>query len=143
MQLVFKGNVQRPQENIESNFPKPILREGKIIFISGVLVLLMVPVFKTVTHLPPFMGILIGLGILWVLTEILHGDKDEAERANFSVAYALRKIDTPSIFPRYTACRCSTGVYRPIKTGSKLDGLNFKRSESYCYFNRIPVSHCR
>ena len=97
MRFVFKGDIQKPRESFQGNIPKPVLREGKIIFIAGVLVLLMVPVFKTLTHLPPFMGILIGLGILWVLTEILHGDKDEAERANFTVAYALRKIDTPSI----------------------------------------------
>jgi Na+/H+ antiporter NhaD/arsenite permease-like protein len=57
----------------------------------------MVPVFKTLTHLPPFMGILIGLGILWIITEIMHSEKDEADRKNFTVAYALRKIDTPSI----------------------------------------------
>ena len=57
----------------------------------------MVPVFKTVTHLPPFMGILIGLGLMWIITEIIHSGKDEQDRKNFTVAYALRKIDTPSI----------------------------------------------
>jgi Na+/H+ antiporter NhaD/arsenite permease-like protein len=57
----------------------------------------MVPVFKTVTHLPPFMGILIGLGIMWIITEIIHSGKDEEDRQNFTVAYALQKIDTPGI----------------------------------------------
>jgi len=96
MRFVFKGDIQRLEPDGVGQ-QKPVFREGRIVFISGVLILLMVPVFKTVTHLPPFMGILIGLGILWVITEILHGDKDESERANFTVAYALRKIDTPSI----------------------------------------------
>ena len=57
----------------------------------------MVPVFKTLTHLPPFMGILLGLGILWIIVEILHSDKDEQDRKQYTVAYALRKIDSPSI----------------------------------------------
>jgi Na+/H+ antiporter NhaD/arsenite permease-like protein len=43
------------------------------------------------------MGILIGLGILWIITEIIHGDKDGEDKHFVSVAYALRKIDTPSI----------------------------------------------
>ncbi len=43
------------------------------------------------------MGMLIGLGVMWLVTEIIHNDKDEEDRKNFTVAYALRKIDTPSI----------------------------------------------
>ena len=43
------------------------------------------------------MGILMGLGVLWIITERLHGDKDEAEKGILSVTHALRKIDTPSI----------------------------------------------
>jgi Na+/H+ antiporter NhaD/arsenite permease-like protein len=58
---------------------------------------MLVPVFKTVTHLPPFMGILIGLGILWVITEILHSGKNEEDKHALSVVSALRKIDAPSI----------------------------------------------
>lgn len=48
------------------------------------------------------MGILLGLGILWLITEIIHGKKDEEDKHNLSVVHALRKIDTPSIlfFPR-------------------------------------------
>ncbi len=57
----------------------------------------MVPVFKTITHLPPYMGILFGLGIMWVCTEMIHSKKDEREKGVLSVNHALRKIDTPSI----------------------------------------------
>jgi NhaD family Na+/H+ antiporter len=98
LQVVFKGDVQRPIHDLSDDEDiKPVSREGRIVLSIGLLVLLMVPVFKTFTHLPPFMGILMGLGILWVVTEIIHGDKDEADRANYTVAYALRRIDTPSI----------------------------------------------
>lgn len=43
------------------------------------------------------MGIIGGLGLLWVITELIHGDKDEEDKQNLSVVHALRKIDTPSI----------------------------------------------
>lgn len=71
--------------------------ERNIIFFSGIGVLVCVPVFKAITGLPPFIGILMGLGVLWVISEIIHKDKDEADRAQFSVAHALGKIDTPSV----------------------------------------------
>jgi Na+/H+ antiporter NhaD/arsenite permease-like protein len=94
----FRGSVQRPVGMNINHLSNDISRrESNIILVTGLFLLLMVPVFKSVTHLPPFMGILIALGILWLVTEIIHGEKDEAERKKFSVAYALRKIDTPGI----------------------------------------------
>jgi Na+/H+ antiporter NhaD/arsenite permease-like protein len=81
-------------KTIKSETP---VRDRNIIFISGILVLLLVPVFKTLTHLPPFMGMLMGLGIMWVITELLHHEKDTQDKHILSVLYALRKIDTPSI----------------------------------------------
>ncbi|MDZ4822945.1 MAG: sodium:proton antiporter NhaD [Flavobacteriales bacterium] len=93
----LKGNIERPDIEINSNNQTLSQRHQSIVFFSGVLILVLVPVFKTVTHLPPFMGILIGLGILWIITEIIHGQKDEEDKHNLSVVHALRKIDTPSI----------------------------------------------
>lgn len=72
-------------------------KERNIIFISGICILVLVPVFKAVTHLPPYIGMLIGLGLLWVISELIHKDKDDSERKPFSVAQALGKIDTPSV----------------------------------------------
>ncbi|OQP49357.1 sodium:proton antiporter [Niastella yeongjuensis] len=77
--------------------PQTPVRERNIVFVSGILILLLVPVFKTFTHLPPFMGMLMGLGIMWVITEILHHRKDMQDKHFLSVLHALRKIDTPSI----------------------------------------------
>jgi Na+/H+ antiporter NhaD/arsenite permease-like protein len=57
----------------------------------------MVPVFKTITHLPPYLGILLGLGVMWVITELLHKGKESHHRSNLSVTRALEKIDTSSI----------------------------------------------
>jgi len=93
----MKGTIEPPV--LEANLHKSGLtsKQKAIVFFSGVSILILVPVFKTVTHLPPYMGILIGLGILWVITEVLHGSKDEEDKHNLSVVHALRKIDAPSI----------------------------------------------
>jgi Na+/H+ antiporter NhaD/arsenite permease-like protein len=71
--------------------------ERKIIFWLGIIILLLVPVFKTITHLPPYMGILLGLGIIWLVMERVHKSKDEAEKSMLSVSNALRRIDSPTI----------------------------------------------
>src|SRR5690606_26235075 len=52
-------------------------RERSLIFYLGIAALLFVPVFKSVTHLPPFVGILLSLGLLWIFTEIMHRNKPE------------------------------------------------------------------
>jgi Na+/H+ antiporter NhaD/arsenite permease-like protein len=67
------------------------------VFWIGIGSLLFAPVFKTITHLPPYMGILLGLGIMWIITEFIHSGKDEEEKGYLSVNHALRKIDTSSI----------------------------------------------
>jgi Na+/H+ antiporter NhaD/arsenite permease-like protein len=72
-------------------------RQRTAVFWIGIGALLFVPVFKTVTHLPPYMGILFGLGAMWIITELIHSEKDEEEKGHLSVNYALRKIDTSSI----------------------------------------------
>ena len=84
-------------EEAKTSRPVTPVRDRNIVFVTGLLILLLVPVFKTVTHLPPFMGMLMGLGIMWAITEIIHHEKDTQDKHFLSVLYALRKIDTPSI----------------------------------------------
>ncbi len=72
-------------------------RHGRIMLLAGVLSLLGVPVFKTVTHLPPYMGILLALGLVWILSEFLHSDKDEESKLPYTVGHALTKIDASSV----------------------------------------------
>lgn len=72
-------------------------KERNIVFWLGIGGLLLVPVFKTVTHLPPFMGVLLFLGILWVATEILHKNKEYSVKKSFVISGVIRKIDTPSV----------------------------------------------
>lgn len=93
----LKGNVERISSN--SNFSSEILskKKQKIVLISGVLVLMLVPVFKTYTHLPPFMGMLLGLGLLWIITEIMHKAVDHEKKKHLTLVNALHKIDISSI----------------------------------------------
>jgi Na+/H+ antiporter NhaD/arsenite permease-like protein len=72
-------------------------REGKIILLAGLGFLLFVPLFKSLTHLPPFMGMLLALGLMWVITTLIHKNKGADYKEKFTVARALQKIDTPSI----------------------------------------------
>ena len=74
----LQGEVQRPEvvilEEHQSNPTTPF--ERNLIFYLGVCGLLFVPVFKTITHLPPYVGMMFSLGILWLVTEIIHRSKN-------------------------------------------------------------------
>jgi Na+/H+ antiporter NhaD/arsenite permease-like protein len=71
--------------------------EQNTIFFMGIAALLTVPVFKAVTHLPPFMGVLLNLGILWLAGELIHRRKSDDEKEHLVLAKALQRIDMPSI----------------------------------------------
>lgn len=96
----LKGDVQRPT-NIELDEHKrnPTTQfERNLIFSMGVIGLLFVPVFKTITHLPPYVGMILSLGVLWLVTEIIHRSKNHEKKSKLSVIGVLRKVDTPTIF---------------------------------------------
>lgn len=71
--------------------------DGKVMFFAGLGVLLLIPAFKTITHFPPFMGMLLGLSLVWALNEILHRREDDEKRSRFSVVSALQRADMPSM----------------------------------------------
>jgi Na+/H+ antiporter NhaD/arsenite permease-like protein len=72
-------------------------RDGTIILIGGIGFLLFVPVFKTLTGLPPFMGILLALGIMWIITTLIHKGSEPESTSRYTVAHALQRVDSPSI----------------------------------------------
>lgn len=90
----LNGNFEKPQLPVQS---KSSDKERRLIFISGMLMLLFVPVFKTLTHLPPFMGMMLAVGLLWVLSEFLHKKNRQSEEERSSIFSALERIDMPSI----------------------------------------------
>ncbi|TFV49226.1 sodium:proton antiporter NhaD [Bradyrhizobium niftali] len=71
--------------------------ERNLMFYLGLGTLIAVPAFKAVTHLAPFMGILFGLGVLWLVGEIVHRHKDEHVRQPLTLVHALARIDMSSI----------------------------------------------
>jgi Na+/H+ antiporter NhaD/arsenite permease-like protein len=71
--------------------------ERNFMFFAGIGILCAVPVFKTLTHLPPFMGILFGLGLLWMAGELIHRGKDDVEKQRLTLVAALQRIDMASI----------------------------------------------
>ncbi len=95
----MKGNLMRPRkaEGADHYLDPTTKVERKIVFFAGIGGLLMVPVYKTVTHLPPFMGMMLSLGLVWLLTDILHRTKNTEFRTKHSVVSIIRKIDTPSV----------------------------------------------
>ena len=77
--------------------PRNSAIERNLIFFSGISLLLFVPVFKTITHLPPFMGMMLAVGILWMITEMVHVRYNSDRSKPNSIFSALERIDMPSI----------------------------------------------
>ncbi len=92
----MRGKFEAP-ELPESTASNTTEKERRFVFILGIACLVFVPIFKTITHLPPFMAMLFGLALMWMITELIHRNKAPYEKGVLSVVYALRKIDTPSI----------------------------------------------
>ena len=71
--------------------------ERNLMFCLGIGILVAVPAFKTITHLPPFMGILFGLGILWLVGDLVHRHKEDEFKQHLTLVHALSKIDMSSL----------------------------------------------
>jgi len=109
LQFTLKGELGNPNEYEPSGHShghghghshqgsnKKIKGSNAMLFL-GVGGLISVPVFKTFTHLPPYMGMLLALGVLWVVSELINPDMDEAEKRPYTAAGALTRIDVPSV----------------------------------------------
>ncbi len=92
----MKGHIDRPEiYKNEMSLTKPWI--STLFLLLGVGGLLFVPVFKTVTHLPPFMGMLLVLGIIWVISEIIHKNASNEVKNKLKVVRILQRIDVPTI----------------------------------------------
>lgn len=91
----LKGGVEAP-EDAEHSQTKQEIRGARRILAAGVGVLLLVPVFKTVTHLPPYTGMMLGLGLLWLLSDYIHNAQHDVDKRHYTIAGALSRIDVPS-----------------------------------------------
>jgi Na+/H+ antiporter NhaD/arsenite permease-like protein len=105
LQFTLKGELGHAGSHVQENSgghgghghnSKPI-KGSLTMLILGIGGLISVPIFKTVTHLPPYLGMLLALGVLWVVSELINPDMDEAEKRPYTAAGALTRIDVPSV----------------------------------------------
>lgn len=90
--------VLRAQVSMAQVRQEEKMRGSVSVFTAGVLGLILVPIIKTVTGLPPFIGVLISLSMVSLVSIMYHRNKTQEEKDKFSVAYALTKVDISSIF---------------------------------------------
>lgn len=91
LSLLLKGEFKRTKDFDHEGLEPG----GKAVFILGVAMLIFVPIFKSLTGLPPFLGMLLGLSVLWIFTDIIH--RDHPERKKLKVPYALSQIDSSAM----------------------------------------------
>lgn len=95
LNFTLKGTLGEAHEHGTKH--DDVVRSGKLMLILGVGALIFVPIFKTLTHMPPYTGILLGLGVLWVVSELINPELDESIKKSYTVAGALARIDVPSV----------------------------------------------
>lgn len=95
---VMRGKLVVAPPRVEGDHIRHTTRfEKTLMFYLGLGILVAVPVFKTLTHLPPFMGILFGLGILWAVGDLMHRGKSDEDKEHLTLVQALHKIDMGSV----------------------------------------------
>ena len=96
LSFTLKGKLgEAPtQKNMDGN---NVMKGSTTMLILGVSALVFVPIFKTITHLPPYVGMMLGLGVLWVVSEFINPEADEAPRKHYSASGALQRIDSSSV----------------------------------------------
>ena len=129
LQYHLKGELQMPEmkESAETEAGALTERQRKAVFWIGVGGLMFVPVFKSITHLPPFVGILLVLGVLWTTTELFyshlqHGHDTEGTQKR--VTNLLSRVDMSTILfflgiLMTVSCLAEVGVLAAMG-----DGLN-------------------
>ena len=86
------------EEQGDEYIPEIPNRSRRMIFVIGVLSLALVPVFQMVTNLPPFLGVLLGLVILWFYTDLLYSKLHMHESQKLRISQLLPNIDLATIF---------------------------------------------
>jgi NhaD family Na+/H+ antiporter len=99
LSFTLKGDLGERQNtaHMHTDHENDHVKGSTTMLILGVGALIFVPIFKTVTHLPPYIGMLMGLGVLWVVSELINPHADEATRKPYTAAGALSRIDSSSV----------------------------------------------
>jgi NhaD family Na+/H+ antiporter len=89
--------VDAPVKEVNQGHIETTAFERQLMFFLGLGILVAVPAFKTLTHLPPFLGILFGLGLLWLVGDMVHRHKSDEDKEHLTLVSALTRIDMSSI----------------------------------------------
>ncbi len=95
LSFTLKGSLGSHEVKTSSSHHE--VTSGNLMLFLGIGALISVPIFKTTTHLPPYIGMLLGLSIIWVVSELINPDLDESVKKQYSAANALGRIDMPSV----------------------------------------------
>ena len=91
----LKGDIERPEDST-SGIEVPV-KYRRLILIMGIGGLIFVPIFKTITHLPPYLGMLFSLAVLWITTEVISRKQEKNGHKLPTAVSTLEHIDTPTI----------------------------------------------
>jgi Na+/H+ antiporter NhaD/arsenite permease-like protein len=98
LSFIMKGTISRPAGNQTAGTVVELpAGERNLVFFLGIGALSLVPVFKTLTHLPPYLGVLAGLAVLWIVTGFMNAKRTKEDMNVLSVNYIISRIDIPSI----------------------------------------------
>jgi Na+/H+ antiporter NhaD/arsenite permease-like protein len=98
LSFFLRGEVHRPAlHGLSGGINLTTSKERNLVLFMGIGFLLFVPVFKSLTQLPPWVGMMFGLSILWITTEMMHKSRNDEHKSGLTVAGILRRIDTPTI----------------------------------------------
>jgi Na+/H+ antiporter NhaD/arsenite permease-like protein len=124
LQYSLSGKFDKSQNLPAADVSQFTKRQRDIIFWLGVGGLVFVPIFKTITHLPPFIGILLVLGVLWTVTEIFHHNTSEDDTMAKRVSDLLSRIDLSTIM-FFLGILMAVAVLQEIGVLTRLgEGLN-------------------
>jgi Na+/H+ antiporter NhaD/arsenite permease-like protein len=92
----FKGEISIPEDD---ELDKGKLNTSRLMLYLGLGMIVFVPVFKTLTHLPPYLGMMLSLGVVWLVSEYIHPEEDFSEERGhlYSAHLALSRIEMSSI----------------------------------------------
>jgi len=95
----FSGKLIAPELNLSEEKEKQKLLSSNVMFIAGIGALVFVPIFKSLTHLPPYVGMALGLGVVWLISEYIHPEEDfsEERKQKYTALHALSRIEMSSI----------------------------------------------
>ena len=137
LQCSLQGKFDKEQNLPKAEVTQFTKAQRNAIFWLGVGGLVFVPVFKTITHLPPFMGILLVLGVLWTVTEIFHHNTSEDDTMAKRVSDLLSRIDLSTIM-FFLGILMAVAVLQEIGVLTAMgEGLNEAFAGNYYLINGI------